>query len=124
MNSHFRPYSVLVADDDPTVALLAQVALPAAEFSTTVVASGDAAIERFARQPFDIVLLDVEMPGCDGIDACREIRRSNAAVPVLLVTGRNDPAFLALVKELGVEHIAKPVDWGSLAALIRRRFGR
>ena len=69
-----KPCRILVADDDPTVALLMQVALLAPDFSTTVVASGDAALELFGQQPFDLVLLDVEMPARDGCEVCREIR--------------------------------------------------
>lgn len=124
MNPNTSPCRVLVADDDPTVALLMQVALPAPGFSTTVVESGDAALACLGQQSFDIVLLDVEMPGRDGFEVCREIRRRGAAVPVLLVTGRNDPDFHALARELVADHIAKPVDWGSLAARINRQLGR
>lgn len=113
-------YRVLVADDDPTVALLMAVALPAPDFATTVVASGDAALAVFRQQPFDIVLLDVEMPGCDGFEVCREIRSSGCQIPVLLVTGHKDPAFLARADALAAGHIAKPVDWGSLAAQVRQ----
>lgn len=114
------PVRVLVADDDPTVALLMRVALPAPGFATTVVDSGDAALEVFAQQPFDMVLLDVEMPGCDGFEVCQEIRRrSSRTVPVLLVTGRDDAGFHARADELAADHIAKPVDWGKLAQLVQ-----
>ena len=125
MNLSPKPCRILVADDDPTVALLMQVALPAPDFATTVVASGDAALEIFGQQPFDLVLLDVEMPGRDGFEVCREIRRrSGRLVPVLLVTGRNDPEFHARADELAADHIAKPVDWGSLAGLVQRLIRR
>ena len=125
MNLSPKPCRILVADDDPTVALLMQVALPAPDFATTVVATGDAALEIFGQQPFDLVLLDVEMPGRDGFEVCREIRRrSGRSVPVLLVTGRNDPEFHARADELAADHIAKPVDWGSLAGLVQRLIRR
>ena len=125
MNLSPKPCRILVADDDPTVALLMQVALPAPDFATTVVASGDAALEIFGQQPFDLVLLDVEMPGRDGFEVCREIRRrSGRSVPVLLVTGRNDPEFHARADELAADPIAKPVDWGSLAGLVQRLIRR
>jgi two-component system response regulator MtrA len=120
-----KPCRVLVADDDPTVALLMQVALPPPDYSTTVVASGDSALDVFGQQPFDLVLLDVEMPGRDGFEVCREIRRrSGRSVPVLLVTGRNDPEFHSRADELAADHIAKPVDWGGLAALVQRLIRR
>ena len=51
-------------------------------------------------------------------------RRSGRSVPVLLVTGRNDSEFHARADELAADHIAKPVDWGSLAGLVQRLIRR
>ena len=125
MSEPLTPCRVLVADDDPTVALLMRVALPAPAFSTCVVASGDEALALFAEQPFDLVLLDVEMPGRDGFEVCGEIRRrQGSAIPVVLVTGRNDSEFLSRASELAADYIAKPVDWGNLAGRLQALLAR
>lgn len=113
-------YRVLVADDDPTVALLMQAALAGSEFSVTLVDNGTAALAEFNRARFDIVLLDVEMPEMDGFEVCAALRQLPAAdVPVVLVTGRSDALFFARARALGAAHIAKPVDWSQLGWQLR-----
>lgn len=119
-----RPWRVLVADDDPTVALLSRAALAGGDFVATVVDNGSDALAEFRRQVFDIVLLDVEMPGLDGFAVGAAIRASHGAgFPVVLVTGRSDPAFITQAQALAADYIAKPVNWPSLAGLLRAMLG-
>ncbi len=111
---------VLAADDDPTVALMMRIALPATDFSVSVVADGNAAAEAMSAHAFDIVLLDVEMPGLDGLQLAAAARqRIGPDFPIVLLTGREDAAFLARCNELGARHVGKPVDWKALAGLVR-----
>lgn len=118
------PWRVLVADDDPTVALLSRAALAGGDFAPTIVDNGNDALAEFRQQPFDIVLLDVEMPGLNGFEVAAAIRASHGAgFPVVLVTGRSDPAFIAQVQALSADYIAKPVNWSSLADLLRTMLG-
>lgn len=118
MSSH--SWQVLVADDDPTVALLMRAALGAPEFSLTVVNDGAAAWAEFRRSAFDVVLLDVEMPEMDGLAVCEAIRGSQGRqVPVVLITGHSEPAFVERAKTLRADFMVKPVDWSSLAARLR-----
>lgn len=117
-------WRVLVADDDPTVGLLSRAALAGGDFAPTIVDNGNDALAEFRRQPFDIVLLDVEMPGLDGFEVAAAIRASHGAgFPVVLVTGRSDPAFIAQAQALSADYIAKPVNWPSLAGLLRAMLG-
>lgn len=114
------PWRVLVADDDPTVALLACAALAGDEFLATVVDSGDLAWSTFRDGHFDIALLDVEMPGLDGFEVCAAIRHGYGdAFPVVLVSGRDDPAFIERAQGLAADYLAKPVNWSALAGLLR-----
>lgn len=120
------PWRVLAADDDPTAGLLLQVALGAGEFALTLVDNGNDALAEFQRSTFDIALLDVEMPGLDGFEVCSAIRKTHSAdFPVLLVTGRSDPAFLERASQLSAGYIAKPVNWtalpGQLLSLLNAR---
>lgn len=116
-----KPWRVLVADDDPTAGLLARAALAGGDFVPTLVDNGNDALAEFQSQPFDLVLLDVEMPGLDGFEVCEAIRRSyGPAVPVVLVTGLGDPAFLERARQLSADYIAKPVNWQALPGMLRK----
>jgi CheY-like chemotaxis protein len=112
-----RPWRILVADDDPTAALLFPAAL-AAGIRADLVDNGLDALAAFRRQAFDMALLDVEMPGLDGMAVCAAIRQSHGdAFPVLLVTGRHDAEFLARAQTLAAGHLGKPVAWAALAGM-------
>ena len=120
-----RPWRILVADDDPTAALLFPAALAGGEFELTLVDNGLDALAAFRRQAFDMALLDVEMPGLDGMAVCAAIRQSHGdAFPVLLVTGRHDAEFLARAQSLAARHLGKPVAWAALAGILRSRLAR
>jgi len=111
-------FNVLVADDDPTVRLLAQAALDGQGFSVTAVADGAQALAEFQRRPSDIVLLDVDMPAVDGYLVCAELRRRiGPELPIVLITGHDDREAITTAFEAGTtDFIAKPVDWSSLAS--------
>lgn len=114
------PWRVLAADDDPTAGLLMQAALGGGDFALTMVDNGGDALAEFQRSSYDIALLDVEMPGLDGFEVCSAIRQTHGAgFPVVLVTGRSDPEFLERAGRLSSSHIAKPIDWTSLADQLR-----
>ena len=120
-----RPWRILVADDDPTAALLFPAALAGGEFELTLVDNGLDALAALRCQAFDMGLLDVEMPGLDGMAVCAAIRQSHGdAFPVLLVTGRHDAEFLARAQSLAAEHLGKPVAWAALASMLRSRLAR
>jgi len=114
------PCRVLCADDDPTMTLLMQAALGAAGYELTIVDNGSAALDAFRRGSFDLVLLDVEMPGMDGFEVCEEIRRGpRGDIPVVLVTGHDSPAVLQRVAALSAHHLAKPINWPALHGLLQ-----
>ncbi len=117
-------WRILVADDDPTVGLLACAALAGSGFLPTVVDSGSAALAAFRCEAFDIALLDVEMPGMDGLEVGAAIRRLRGeAFPIVLVTGRDDGEFLQRARLLAATHIAKPVDWRTLPETLQQILG-
>jgi DNA-binding response OmpR family regulator len=113
-------WRVLVADDDPTVGLLMSAALPKDEFVLSVVTDGLQALAVLQENDFDLVLLDVEMPGASGVEVCTALRRMDeGCVPVLFLTGRGDAQFFEEVRGLNADCICKPIDWGQLAASLR-----
>lgn len=115
---------VLFADDDPTAHLLVRAALGGPDFELTLVDNGVDALAAFTESFFDVVLLDVEMPGQNGLEVCSAIRSTyGPGLPIVLVTGRNDAAFLEQACQLSAEHLAKPVNWASLGGLLRSLLG-
>lgn len=111
---------VLAADDDPTVALMMGVVLAPPTFSLHCVADGDSAAQALLAGDFDIVLLDVEMPGQSGLQLAAWLRAQRGSdFPILLLTGREDGEFLDACKRLQVAVLGKPIDWKQLAERVR-----
>ena len=112
---------ILVADDDLTTALLMQAALVRAGFAVTLAADGEEAVQAFAQAPFDMVLLDVDMPRLDGYAVCRELRRRGGEeLPILMVTGMDDTASIEAAFEAGAtDFISKPITWALLGHRVR-----
>ncbi len=107
---------ILAADDDPTMGVMFRAVLGAPAFELHYVADGQAAMQAYlAEGPFELVVLDVEMPGMSGLQVAASIRRSQPALPIVLLTGREDADFQRALAELSAHHLAKPVDWRGLA---------
>jgi EAL domain-containing protein (putative c-di-GMP-specific phosphodiesterase class I)/DNA-binding response OmpR family regulator/GGDEF domain-containing protein len=101
--------TILIADDDPSVLLLAEAALAGAGFMVHTAADGAEALQRFAEVVPDIVILDVDMPKTNGIEACREIRQQAGSrlVPILMLTGRNDLPAISQAYAAGANDFAQ-----------------
>ena len=81
---------VLVVDDERPTRLLMEKELPRTGFAVTTAESGEAALELLREQDFDVVLLDLKMPGIGGMEALRRIRESGASAEVVILTGHPD----------------------------------
>jgi DNA-binding response OmpR family regulator len=111
------PHRVLVVDDDPDIVEMMTLALESAGLQASGALSGEAALELLAGGDFDFVLLDVRMPGRDGIAVARELRATRPALRVALMTGfarEQVPESAAL----GCPVLRKPLDMRSLLALL------
>jgi diguanylate cyclase (GGDEF)-like protein len=107
---------VLVADDDPIMRLLMVETMHHIGFEAIAAEDGEAAVALFRARAPDIVLLDVDMPAVDGFEACRRIRRLEAAgsrhTPVIMVTGADDLESVTRAYELGAtDFVSKPINW-------------
>lgn len=112
---------ILVVDDDELNCRLLVRQLQSPGFHATSVNHGQAALELFARQSFDVVLLDVNMPGMSGTDLLQAIRSNDATrhLPVIMVTGSNDVSVMLKCIDHGADgYITKPVDFGYLRTCI------
>jgi DNA-binding response OmpR family regulator len=115
---------VLVIEDDQKLARLTARYLETHGLSVTCAADGESGLGVFVRGAFDVVLLDVMLPGMGGIDVCREIRlRSD--VPVLILTARGEEADRVMGLESGADdYIGKPFSSRELLARIRAQVRR
>jgi len=113
---------VLVVDDEATTRLLSRATLEQAGFAVVDAFDGPGAHEAYERLHPDLVLLDVEMPGMDGITVCRRLRERRDAhyVPIVMATGLDDIASIDAAYAAGAtDFIPKPMNWGLLRHRVR-----
>jgi DNA-binding response OmpR family regulator len=111
--------TILVVDDEPRIAQLARDYLEHAGFEVRIASTGDAALDAIRRRPPDLVVLDLGLPGLDGLDVTREIRR-DSNLPVIVLTARDDELDKLLGLELGADdYITKPFSPRELVARVR-----
>ena len=113
---------VLIVEDDPDIASLVDRYLQKAGFSTEVLTSGRDALKGIADRPPDLIVLDVMLPGVDGLEICRAVRAGpkTANVPIIMLTARAEESERIVGLELGADdYIAKPFSPNELVARVR-----
>jgi two-component system, OmpR family, response regulator MtrA len=115
---------VLVVDDDAALSEMLAIVLRNEGFDSRVCASGDRALGEFRDYRPDVVLLDLMLPGKDGIDVCREIR-AESGVPIVMLTAKSDTIDVVVGLESGADdYVVKPFKPKELVARIRARVRR
>ncbi len=115
---------VLVVDDDAALAEMLTIVLRNEGFEPRVSPTGDAALGDFRDFRPDVVLLDLMLPGKDGIDVCREIR-AESGVPIVMLTAKSDTVDVVVGLESGADdYVVKPFKPKELVARIRARVRR
>jgi len=110
------PKTVLVVDDEPKIVEVVGDYLRSAGFVVTTAADGEAAVASARARPPDLVVLDLGLPGLDGLDVTRELRRSSS-VPIIMLTARGEEADRVLGLELGADdYLVKPFSPRELLA--------
>jgi two-component system response regulator MtrA len=116
--------SVLVVDDDASLAEMLSIVLRQEGFDSRIVGRGDVALDAFRDYKPDLVLLDLMLPGKDGIDVCKEIR-AESGVPIVMLTAKGDTVDVVVGLESGADdYIVKPFKPKELVARIRARVRR
>ncbi|RBY90195.1 DNA-binding response regulator [Blastococcus sp. TBT05-19] len=111
--------SVLIIEDDPRIRRILQMTLQREGLDVVEAESGEAGLERLGERDFDVVLLDLMLPGKDGFEVCREVRRSSN-VPIIMVTARADSHDVVAGLEAGADdYVSKPFVAKVLSARIR-----
>ena len=115
---------VLVVDDDAALAEMLTLVLRNEGFLSQIVTRGDEAMAAFRSFRPDVVLLDLMLPGRDGIDVCREIR-AESGVPIVMLTAKTDTVDVVLGLESGADdYVVKPFKPKELVARVRARLRR
>jgi len=115
---------VLVVDDDAALAEMLGIVLRGEGFDPSFVSDGDKALDAFREVRPDLVLLDLMLPGTDGIDVCRQIR-AESGVPIVMLTAKTDTVDVVLGLESGADdYIMKPFKPKELVARVRARLRR
>jgi len=113
---------VLVVDDDRDIRELLAHKLSLAGFEVVTVDEGAAALDAVEAEPFDLILLDVAMPGISGIDVCRQLREDprTADVPIIMLTARTHATFATLGYMAGADmYLSKPFSPRELVDQVR-----
>ncbi|WP_338155546.1 MtrAB system response regulator MtrA [Arsenicicoccus dermatophilus] len=117
-------HRILVVDDDLALAEMLGIVLTSEGFDVTHVATGTAALPAFREVKPDLVLLDVMLPGMDGIEVCRRLR-AESGVPVVMLSARTDTTDVVVGLESGADdYIVKPFKPAELLARMRVRLRR
>jgi len=115
------PKTILIADDDPDALLLMAAALQGAGFSVIEAIDGDDALRQFQAGRFDLVMLDVDMPGMNGYEVCEALRQvTGELLPIVIVTGMDDLESVDTAYRAGAtDFIAKPISWALIAHRVK-----
>ncbi len=114
--------NILVAEDDRDIAELIAHYVERSGWTAHIVGSGDEALARARKQSFDVVILDVMLPGMSGLEVCRALRADTAtnAMPIIMVTARGEETDRIIGLDIGADdYIPKPFSPNELVARIR-----
>jgi DNA-binding response OmpR family regulator len=112
---------ILVAEDDPRVASLIEKGLRANGYSTFHVDDGEQAQRLCLTEDFDLLLLDMGLPGRDGFQVLRELRSRGRRLPVIVLTGRSEREAAACIEAGADDYMRKPFHVPELVARVRAR---
>src|SRR5437867_8095211 len=111
---------LLVVEDDVKLVRALERGLAREGYTVDLARSGDDALSRAREHEYDAVLLDLMLPGLDGFSVCERLRRSDALVPVLMLTARDDVSDRIQGLDAGADdYLVKPFDFGELLARLR-----
>ena len=111
---------ILIIEDEPSIARVLEVDLTLEGYDVVVVVDGVTAVKRALEEDFDLMLLDVMLPGKTGYDVCREVRRSKPLLPILMLTAKSHEAEKVLGLDMGADdYVTKPFSPLELRARIR-----
>ena len=119
------PKCILIVDDEPNVRLVFRTALESSGYAVVEAGDGGSALARLRKSPADLILLDLRMPGLDGIETLRRLRETGSFTPVVIVTAHGCiPDAVAAMKLGAADVIPKPVSPATLREVVARALAR
>lgn len=111
---------VLIVEDDADISGLIEIHLRDMGFDTLIADRGDTALEIALTETFDFIILDIMLPGKDGLEVCRELRGSKIKTPILMLTARSEEIDKILGLEMGADdYLTKPFSIRELTARVK-----
>jgi DNA-binding response OmpR family regulator len=124
-STYDRQRSILVVEDEQDIAELVALHLRDNNFAVTLAADGHEGMRQAFARSWDLVILDIRLPGPDGLTICRALRREQAFVPVLMLTSKSSELDRVLGLELGADdYVTKPFSVSELLARVKAIFRR
>jgi CheY-like chemotaxis protein len=116
--------AILVADDNADLLETFAMILKRRGFFVETAENGLSAVDKYKKRRFDVILMDIVMPGMNGVEASRKIKEMHPEAMIILMTGYSDEALLKLARDEGARHIVhKPVKIDHLIELITEAAG-
>ena len=117
--------NVLIIEDDPDIANLVRLQMQELHCRADVVHDGLEGLNTFKEGRYDLIILDIMLPGMDGLDVCKSIRQTASYVPILMLTARSSELDRVLGLELGADdYLSKPFSVLELVARVKALFRR
>jgi two-component system KDP operon response regulator KdpE len=114
------PQRVLVVDDEPAIRRFLRASLTGQGYQVSEADSGPRALEQIAKGNFDAIVLDLGLPGMDGMDVIRDVRTTGSAVPIIVLSVRGDETSKVKALDLGADdYLTKPFGIDELLARLR-----
>lgn len=111
---------VLVVDDEPSIVTLLQYNLEKAGYSVTTAGNGEIGLQKAMQERPDLIVLDLMLPGIDGMDICKKLRQEKINTPILMLTARDDEFDKVLGLELGADdYLTKPFSPREVVARVK-----
>ncbi|MCP5441441.1 MAG: response regulator transcription factor [Chromatiaceae bacterium] len=118
-------HSILIIEDDPDIARLVQMHLRDIDCEADIATDGNEGISRFKAGDYDLVILDLMLPGRDGISVCRDLRSRESYIPILMLTAKSSELDRVLGLEMGADdYLTKPFSIPELMARVKALFRR
>jgi DNA-binding response OmpR family regulator len=115
----------LIVEDNQDIAHLVRIHLGDVDCRADIAASGSLGLAMFEKTPYDLVVLDIMLPGLDGLEVCRRIRQGARYVPILMLTAKSTEVDRILGLEIGADdYLTKPFSVRELVARVRALFRR
>ncbi len=111
---------ILLVEDDPEIAEMLNLHFDSSLYNLTSSATGKDALEKILNDIYDLIILDIQLPGSNGLEICKKLRENDSQTPVLMLTSRSEESDKVLALELGADdYITKPFGILELLARIK-----